>query len=68
MSFGLCNAPATFRRLMTTILGNEKYSSLLICLDNILVFSQTYEHMLQRLDIVFIRLKEHGLRVTTNTC
>ena len=58
----------TFRRLMTTILGDEKYSSLLIYLDFILVFSQTCEDMLQRLDMVFTRLREHGLGVITNKC
>ena len=68
MSFGLCNAPATFQRLMTTVLGDENYSSLLIYLDDILVFSQTYEEMLQRLDMVFTRLREHGLRVNPNKC
>ena len=68
MSFGLCNAPATFQHLMTTVLGDENYSSLLIYLDDILVFSQTYEEMLQRLDMVFTRLTEHGLRVNPNKC
>ena len=68
MSFGLCNAPATFQRLMTTVLGDENYSSLLIYLDDILVFLQTYEEMLQRLDMVFTRLREHGLRVNSNKC
>ena len=68
MSFGLCNAPATFQRLMTTVLGDENYSSLLIYLDDILVFSQTYEEMLQRLDMVFTRLREHGLGVNPSKC
>ena len=68
MSFGLCNAPATFQRPMTTVLGDENYSSLLIYLDDRLVFSQTYEEMLQRLDMVFTRLTEHGLRENPNKC
>jgi hypothetical protein len=53
---------------MTTVLGDENYSSLLIYLDDILVFSQTYEEMLQRLDMVFTRLREHGLGVNPSKC
>ena len=70
MSFGLCYVPALHNptTLLTTVLGDDNYSSLLIYLDDILVFSQTYEEMLQRLDMVFTRLGEHGLRVNPSKC
>lgn len=39
MSFGLCNTPATFQRLMQRCLGNMVNDSLLIYLDDVVVFS-----------------------------
>ena len=46
MPQGLCNAPATFQRIMDTILSDLKYSCVLIYLDNINVFSHTFnEHL-----------------------
>ena len=46
MPQGLGNAPATFQRIMDTILSDLKYSCVLIYLDNINVFLRTFnEHL-----------------------
>jgi hypothetical protein len=37
MPFGLCNAAATFGRLMDTVLRGLTYESCLVCLDNVIV-------------------------------
>jgi hypothetical protein len=37
MSFGLCNAQATFQRLMEAIFRSLTYESCLVCLDNVTV-------------------------------
>ena len=39
MPFGLCNAPATFQRLMDCIMRGLNYEVCLIYLDDIIVFS-----------------------------
>ena len=41
--FGLCNAPATFQRLMDAVLAGLKWRSFLVYLDNIIVFSTDFE-------------------------
>lgn len=38
MPFGLCNAPSTFQRLMQRIFGDQQCQSLLLYLDDIVVF------------------------------
>ena len=49
MPFGLCNAPASFSCLMEACHGDQNYETLLIYLDDILVFSSTVEQHLARL-------------------
>ena len=68
MPMGLCNAPGTFMRLMDHIFGDQNFQTLLNYLDDILVFSTTFEEMLARLDMVLTRLQEHGLKVKPEKC
>ena len=63
MPFGLCNGPATFSRLMMAVLGDQNYHSLLLYLDDIMVFAEDMEQMFERLDLVFTRLGIHGLKI-----
>ena len=51
--FGLCNAPATFSRLMDRVLSGLHWETCLIYLDDIIVFSTTWEEHLARLRQVF---------------
>ena len=53
MSFGLCNAPATFQRLMQNCLGELNLIYCLIYLENVIVFSKMEEEYLKHLHIVF---------------
>ena len=46
MPFGLCNAPATFQRLMQNCMGELNLSYCLIYLDNLIVFFQMAEEHL----------------------
>jgi hypothetical protein len=47
MSFGLCNAPATFERLMETVL--RSHDSCLVYLDDVIVIGRTFEEHLLKL-------------------
>ncbi|PIK45975.1 hypothetical protein BSL78_17183 [Apostichopus japonicus] len=68
MPFGLCNAPGTFQRLMQACLGDQYFQSLLCYLDDILVYSSTFEDHLERLNLVFQRLRQHGLKIKPSKC
>jgi transposase InsO family protein len=68
MPMGLCNSPATFQRLMETCLGDKNFELLLLYLDDILVFSGTVEDQIQRLRLVFQRLRSYGLKVKPSKC
>jgi transposase InsO family protein len=68
MPFGLTNAPATFQRLMESCMGDLYLTYCLLYLDDIVVYSQTYEEHLERLQAVFERLKEAGLKLKPSKC
>ncbi|XP_062384564.1 uncharacterized protein LOC134071743 [Sardina pilchardus] len=68
MPFGLCNGPATFQRLMEACLGDLNFQSLLIYLDDIIIFSPDFSSHLQRLELVFQRLADQGLKLKPSKC
>lgn len=53
MPFGLCNAPATFERLMEKVLHQIINKMCLVYLDNVIIFSNTFEGSLANLREVF---------------
>lgn len=68
MAFGLTNAPATFQRLMETCMGDLHLRECLIFLDDILVFSQSFDDHLKRLEGVFEKLEKHNLKLKPSKC
>ena len=68
MPFGLCNAPATFQRLMDMVLAGLQWSSCLVYLDDIIVIGKTFEDHLMNLREVFKHLKEAVLKLKPNKC
>lgn len=68
MPQGLCNSPATFMRMMLSIFGDQNFLSLLCYLDDVLVFAPTEDLALERLKMVFQRLKDHNLKLAPKKC
>ena len=66
--FGLCNAPATFSRLMDRVLAGLHWETCLFYLDDIIVFSSTWEEHLARLREVFERLRHAKLKLGAAKC
>ena len=63
MPFGLTNASTSFCRLMEMCIGDQQYITLLFYLDDICVFAETADQMLDRVQLVFGRLKEFSLKI-----
>ena len=68
MPFGLCNAPATFQRLMQNCLGELNLPYCLIYLDDVIGYSKSPEEHLLRMRVVFECLREHGLKLKPTKC
>ena len=68
MSFGLCNAPATFQRLMDTVLSGLNFRTLLVYLDDIILFSKTVEEHFVRLRELFDCLRKANLKLKPSKC
>ena len=68
MPYRLCNAPATFQRLMQNCLGKRNLTYTLIYLDNVIVYSKTEEEHLVHLRAVLERFMEHGLKLKPSKC
>ncbi|CAI7792036.1 unnamed protein product, partial [Closterium sp. NIES-54] len=66
MPFGLRNAPATFQRLMTTVF--RTHPNAIPYLDDIIVFSNSWEEHLEHLRDVFERVKSNHLLLKPNKC
>ena len=68
MPYGLCNAPATFQILMQNCLGELNLTYTLVYLDDVIVYSKTEQDHLRRLQAVFERFHEHGLKLKPSKC
>jgi hypothetical protein len=68
LPFGLTSAPSTFERLMETVLRGLHWKTLLIYLDDIIVFSPDLDSHLERLQEVFQRLMVAGLKLKPEKC
>lgn len=68
MPFGLSNAPATYQRLMEDCFRPLINKECVIFLDDILVFSDTFEEHLNRLQHVFQCIKDGGMKLSPKKC
>ncbi len=49
LPFGLCNAPATFERLMQLVLSAVNWKICLFCLGDVIVYGRNFYDALKRL-------------------
>ncbi|XP_078799615.1 uncharacterized protein LOC144990300 [Oryzias latipes] len=68
MPFGLCNAPATFQRLMDRVLAGLQWEACLVYLDDIIVLGCNSNQMMERLEQVFTRLRQANLKLKPSKC
>ena len=68
MPFGLCNAPATFERLMERVLKGLHWRTCLVYLDDIIVMGKNFEEHLENLGQVLERIQAAGLKLSPKKC
>lgn len=68
MPFGLTNAPATFQAYINKALAGYLDEFCVVYLDDILIFSQTYEEHTQHIRLVLERLRKHALYANRKKC
>lgn len=66
MPFGLCNAPATFQRMMTTILRTLK--SCIAYIDDVIVASRGFSNHMEELQSLFEKFREYNLKLQPGKC
>ena len=68
MPFGLTNAPAAFQQFVNTIFANMLDVSVIIYLDDILIYSGDMDSHQQHVQEVLHRLQLHGLFAKLEKC
>ncbi|KAK1867157.1 hypothetical protein I4F81_009666 [Pyropia yezoensis] len=68
LPFGLTNAPAVFMNLMNDVFIPYLYDFICVYLDDILVYSETYEDHLKHLRKTLAKLRDHKLYAKASKC
>lgn len=68
MPFGLCNAPATFERLMEPIISGLNIKLCLVYLDDFIVTGKSFSEHIYNLRKVFDRFKGANLKLNPKKC
>ena len=68
MPFRLSNAGSSFCCLMEQCLGDQQLVTILLYLDDICIFAPTIDEMLDRIKLVFNRIKSFNLKIKPKKC
>jgi hypothetical protein len=68
MAQGLCNAPATFQRVMHLVLRGLTWNRALVYLDDIIVLGRSFEESMENLEMVLQRIRAHNLKLKPKKC
>jgi hypothetical protein len=68
MPFGPKNAPGYFQRMMDEVLADIKWISVIVYIDDLIVFSRNFADHITDLTRVFERLRDHELTLKLSKC
>ena len=68
MPFGLCNSAATFQKLTEVALNGLQWITCLIYLDDVIIFSASFDDHLVQLSDVLARTADAGLKLKPRKC
>ena len=68
MPFGLKNSPSTFERVIEHVFTEELWNFILVYLDDIIIYSNTFEEHLQHIEAALLKLREAHLKANPEKC
>ncbi len=68
LPMGLRNAPLTFQRMVNSLFADIIGNGLFVYLDDLIVVSKDIDSHFCNLDLVFLRLREAGLKANLSKC
>ncbi len=68
MPFGLTNAPAAFQRTLDILLSRYRWRTCLVYLDDVIVFSKSFEDHLRHVEEILHVLRGDGLSLMLRKC
>ena len=68
LPFGLCNAPATYQRMMEQVLDDLNNTVCYIYLDDVIIVGNSFEQHLDRIQQVLQRFRNHNLKLSPKKC
>ncbi len=66
--FGLKNAPAAYQRFMESVLDGLTHNICEVYLDDVIIYSKTFDEHVQNIRQVLQRFREHGVKVKPMKC
>lgn len=68
LSFGLCNSPATFSRIVQLVLQGLTWAECMAYLDDIIILGTSFENHLGNIRKVLERFKQYNLKLKPKKC
>ena len=68
MAFGLCNAPATFQRVIQFVLRGLTWSKVLAYIDDVIILGKNFHDHLDNLKLTFERFRKYNLKLKPKKC
>ncbi|CAM4953748.1 unnamed protein product [Rotaria socialis] len=65
---GITNGPPTFQRIVNNILGNSRWKYSLAYLDDVIIYSSSFNEHLEHLDDILTRLNTANFRLNIDKC
>ena len=68
MPMGIKNGPATYQRVIDCVLGGLKWNCCIVYMDDILIYSESFDQHVNHVKQVLTRLSESGLTLKPSKC
>ncbi|MES9884855.1 MAG: reverse transcriptase domain-containing protein [Sedimenticola sp.] len=68
LPFGLKNAPSAYQRCMSQLFQKFNFKFLLVYIDDILIYSKSFDEHIQHLELVFATIQKANVKLRASKC